>query len=45
MVIPAIMILATFQILSITDKQYENIKNFRGKRRQKNEKREQLVLF
>ncbi len=33
------------QILSITDKQYENIKVFQGKQRRDQEKTEQLLLF
>ncbi len=33
------------QILAITDKQYENIKVFNGKRYEKTEKRQQLLLF
>lgn len=33
------------QIISITDKQYENIKTFRGKRSATHEKRQQLLLF
>lgn len=33
------------QILSITDKQYENIKVFKGKQREKPEKKQQLLLF
>jgi CRISPR-associated protein Cas2 len=33
------------QIVSITDKQYENIKVFNGKKRENSEKREQLLLF
>jgi CRISPR-associated protein Cas2 len=33
------------QIVSITDKQYENIKVFNGKHREKSKKREQLLLF
>ena len=33
------------QILSITDKQYENIKVFNGKQRENNEERPQLLLF
>ncbi|MBT6361966.1 MAG: CRISPR-associated endonuclease Cas2 [Rhodospirillaceae bacterium] len=33
------------QIVAITDKQYENIKFFKGKQRETSEKREQLLLF
>jgi CRISPR-associated protein Cas2 len=33
------------QIVSITDKQYENIKVFKGKQRENTEKKEQLLLF
>lgn len=33
------------QIVSITDKQYENIKVFKGKRRDSHEKQPQLLLF
>jgi CRISPR-associated protein Cas2 len=33
------------QIVSITDKQYEKIKIFKGKQREKNGKNEQLLLF
>jgi len=33
------------QIVAITDKQYENIKVFNGKRYEKTEKRQQLLLF
>lgn len=33
------------QILSITDKQYENMRIFDGRRREKAQKNEQLVLF
>lgn len=33
------------QILSITDKQYENIRIFKGRKRESVEKNEQLVLF
>ena len=33
------------QIVSITDKQYENIKTFTGGRRESHKKREQLILF
>ena len=33
------------QILSITDKQYENIKVFSGRQRGNKEKKEQLLLF
>jgi len=33
------------QIVSITDKQYENIKFFKGKQRENKEKRQQLLLF
>lgn len=33
------------QIVSITDKQYENISLFNGKRRDKTKKRQQLLLF
>ena len=33
------------QILSITDKQYENIKSFEGKSRKNREKQPQLHLF
>jgi len=33
------------QILSITDKQYENITIFKGKAREDHEKRQQLLLF
>lgn len=33
------------QILSITDKQYENISVFKGKQRKDHEKRQQLLLF
>jgi len=33
------------QIVSITDKQYENIKLFKGKQRENTEKRQQLLLF
>jgi len=33
------------QIVSITDKQYENIKLFKGKRRDSHEKQSQLLLF
>ncbi len=33
------------QILSITDKQYENISVYKGKQRESHEKRQQLLLF
>jgi len=33
------------QIVSITDKQYENIKIFKGKRPEPHEKQQQLLLF
>jgi len=33
------------QIVSITDKQYENIKSFKWKQRENTEKRQQLLLF
>ena len=33
------------QIVSITDKQYENIKLFKGKQRENQEKPQQLLLF
>ena len=33
------------QIVSITDKQYENIKVFKGKQREAHEKTDQLLLF
>ncbi len=33
------------QILQITDKQYENIKSFTGKKREKNPEYEQFLLF
>ncbi len=33
------------QIISITDKQYENIKTFKGKRRDPHQKQKQLLLF
>lgn len=33
------------QIVSITDKQYENIKMFKGKQRDPHEKQPQLLLF
>ena len=33
------------QILSITDKQYENIKVFAGRQRENKEKKDQLLLF
>jgi len=33
------------QIITITDKQYETIKGFYGKRREKNEKNDQFQLF
>jgi len=33
------------QIIAITDKQYENIKVFKGKQRESPEKRDQLLLF
>lgn len=33
------------QIVSITDKQYENIKTFKGKQRDSPEKQPQLLLF
>ncbi len=35
----------SIQILSITDKQYENMQIFQGKQRRDNEKTEQLLLF
>ena len=35
----------SIQVLLITDKQYENIKVFNGKKRQDNEKPYQLLLF
>lgn len=33
------------QVVAITDKQYENIKLFKGKQRENTEKRQQLLLF
>ena len=33
------------QIVHITDKQYENIRHFKGKSREKMDKRDQLLLF
>jgi CRISPR-associated protein Cas2 len=33
------------QIIAITDKQYENMKVFKGKYRENTKKREQLLLF
>jgi CRISPR-associated protein Cas2 len=33
------------QVVSITDKQYENIKMFKGKQRDPHEKQSQLLLF
>ncbi|MBL4692272.1 MAG: CRISPR-associated endonuclease Cas2 [Magnetovibrio sp.] len=33
------------QIVSVTDKQYENIKLFKGKKRDSHEKHSQLLLF
>jgi len=35
----------SIQIVSITDKQYENIKTFKGKQREDPEKKQQLLLF
>lgn len=35
----------SIQIVSITDKQYENIKTFKGKKRDLHEKQPQLLLF
>ena len=35
----------TVQILSITDKQYENIRTYTGKKKEPSEKQTQLVLF
>ena len=33
------------QIVAITDKQYENIRTFSGKQREKTDKKDQLLLF
>jgi len=35
----------SIQIVSITDKQYENIKTFKGRKRDLHEKQPQLLLF